>query len=165
MADWKKASKAFQKALLGSAKEYNRVASELFTQSAEIFLKNTEASRWTVPYYTGNLMDSIGVRILVGNRLVDYRTMVETTYVQHATKPQHMKGIYPIWGGVELMKRILRPSRRTSRGVVAQLMVGVPYAEEVDKKRDYFDSMSDSFAFWMSRSVEVLNRLKVLADA
>lgn len=165
MADWRSASKSFQKALLSTAKEYNRVASQLIMAGAEIFLKNTEASQWAVPYYTGNLMDSIGVRVLIGNRLVGYRTMVDTTYVQHAVKPQHMKGIYPIWGEVELMKRITRPSRRSSRGVVAQMMVGVPYAEEVDKTHDYFEPLSESFSYQMEKSIAVLNRLNVIAKA
>lgn len=164
MADWKRASISFQKALLGTAKEYNKVASNLLTAASEIFLTNTEASKWEIPYYTGNLMDSIGVRILIGNRMVSYRTMVDTTYIQHATKPQHMRGLYPIWGELELMKRIMRPSRRVSKGLVAQLMVGVPYAEEVDRKRDFFDPLSKTFAYQMDKSLAILHNLKVIAN-
>ena len=164
MSDWRKASKSFQKALLSSSKEYNKVAANLITAGIEIFLQNTEASKWEIPYYTGNLLDSIGARVLIGNRLVSYRTLVDVTYTQHAMKPQHMKGVYPIWGELELMKRIQRPSRRTRRGVVSQLIVGVPYAEEVDKTHNYFQPLSDSFSYQMERSLAVLGRLKHLAD-
>jgi len=147
MADpWKKSSKSFQKELLSHKREYNEAAARVFTEASEDFLARVDDYGYhLVPIYTGNLIDSIGVRILIGNRLADYRTMVDTTYVQHATKPQHMKGIYPIWGEIEIMRRILRPSRRVSNSVVAQLMVGVPYAEEVDKKDDYFTDLQKLF--------------------
>ena len=164
MADWRKASKSFQKALLSCPKEYNRVAADLMTAGIEIFLRNAEAAKWEIPYYTGNLLDSIGARVLIGNRMVAYRTLVEVTYTQHAVEPQHMKGVYPIWGELELMKRIQRPSRRTQRGVVSQLMVGVPYAEEVDRTHDFFDPLRDSFSYQMDKSLAVLNRLKHIAN-
>ena len=146
MADWRKASKSFQRELLKYKKEYTAAAARVFTQASEDFLQRVESYGYhVVPIYTGNLMDSIGVRILYGNRLAAYRTMVDTTYVQHATKPQHMKGTYPIWGEVEIMKRIMRPSRRKNQGVAAQMMVGVPYADEVDKTHDYFSTLQDLF--------------------
>lgn len=146
MADWRKSSKSFQRELLSHAKDYNAAAAKVFTNASEDFLHRVNSyGDHVVPIYTGNLIDSIGVRILVGNRLSAFRTMVDTTYEQHAVKPQHMKGVYPIWGEVEIMKRIMRPSRRTGRGVVAQMMVGVPYADEVDKTHDYFDELRELF--------------------
>lgn len=146
MADWKKASKSCQRELLSYKKEYTAAAARVFTQASEDFLHRVNAYGFhVVPIYTGNLIDSIGVRILYGNRLAAYRTMVDTTYVQHAVKPQHMKGVYPIWGEVEIMQRIMRPSRRMDKGVAAQMMVGVPYAEEVDKTHDYFSTLQELF--------------------
>lgn len=146
MADWRKASKSFQQELLSHKKEYTAAAANIFTAASENYLRRVESyGDYAVPVFTGNLLDSIGVRILIGNRLAAYRTMVDTTYVQHATKPQHMKGVYPIWGELEIMKRITRPSRRFGKGVVSQLMVGVPYAEEVDKTHDYFSTLREQF--------------------
>lgn len=144
--DWRKASKSFQKEILSHKGEYTNAAARVFSQASEDFLERVNSyGDSVVPIYTGNLIDSIGVRVLKGNRLVAYRTMVETTYNQHATQPQHMKGVYPIWGEIEIMRRIMRPSRRANKGVVAQMMVGVPYAEEVDKTHDYFSTIQGLF--------------------
>lgn len=161
MADWRKASKSFQKELLSHKGGYTREAERLFTTASEKYLQRIEPlGGIVIPYSTGNLLDSIGIRILRGNTLVGYRTMVETTYVQHATKPQHMKGIYPIWGEVEIEKRIHRPSRRADKGVVAQLMVGVPYAEEVDKTHDYFEFLQHEFETSMIQAMAALATYK-----
>ena len=155
--DWRRASKAFQKELLSRSGEYSSEAARLFTGAAENYLTSVESyGRMAVPYYTGNLLDSIGVRVLKGNTIVAIRTMVDTTYVQHATKPQHMKGLYPIWGELEINKRITRPSRRTNRGVVAQMMVGVPYAEEVDKTHNYFQTLRQMFETRMINGIAAL---------
>lgn len=166
MADpWKKASKSFQTELLSRAGEYTNLAASILAKASEGYLLSIEPlGGVTIPYYTGNLLDSVGVRILIGNRLADYRIMTETTYVQHATKPQHMAGQYPIWGEVEIMRRILRSSRRTGKGVVAQLMVGVPYAEEVDRTHDYFDELKDAFVKQMRGSLQVLSYYKSKQD-
>lgn len=160
-ADWKKASKEFQKELLSRSGEYSTQAARIFTNAAENFLVSVESyGRMAVPYYTGNLLDSIGVRILNRNTIVAIRTMVDTTFVQHATKPQHMRGLYPIWGEQEINKRITRPSRRTARGVVAQLMVGVPYAEEVDRTHNYFQSLQEMFESRMMAGMAALGAYK-----
>lgn len=162
---WHKASKSFQSKLLAAAKDYDGEAARIFTAAAENFLNSVnDFDELLVPIYTGNLIDSIGVRILVGNRIVAYRTMVETTFNQHATKPQHMPGLYPIWGEQEIMERITRPSRRTNRGVVAQLMVGVPYAEEVDYTHYYFDNLSGYFTNKMKDASTALLRYRVTGN-
>lgn len=161
MTDWRKASKSFQIELLSHSKEYSDYAARALTAASENFLRKVDLfGNHIVPIYTGNLIDSIGVRILIGNRLVDYRTMVDTTYVQHATKPQHMKGLYPIWGELEIMRRIMRPSRRAGRGVAAQLMVGVPYADEVDKTHDYFSALEDEFVSDMNSAMTAIETYK-----
>ena len=138
--------------------------SRLFLQSTMLcFLcpTATAGDKGTVPYYTGNLLDSIGVRILKGNTLMQYRTMTEMT-TKHATKPQSMGGVRNIWGDEELMRRINRPSRRQGKGVVAQLMVGVPYAESVDQTHDYFGELKDRFVNGVSRDLERLRQRKYI---
>jgi hypothetical protein len=159
--EWRKASKSCQKILLSYSKEYSAEAARLFTGAAEGFLRAAEMGQGAlVPYYTGNLLDSIGVRVLKGSTIVAIRTMTEVTS-QHATKPQHMRGVQgDIWGEFELEKRITRPSRRTSKGVVSQLMIGVPYAENVDIKDDYFDALRDLFEGRMTEAIAYLNQYK-----
>lgn len=132
MADWRRASKSFQKELQVHGKAATKAAIPVILKASEDFIKSAESQpKSLVPYYTGNLMDSIGVRVLNGSRLVEYRTMVDTT-TQHAMKPQRMKGVKgDIWGEVELMSRILRGSRRAGTGLAVQMMIGVPYATNV----------------------------------
>lgn len=168
-ADWRNASKSFQKELRAAGKTVSRSAEPLMLKGAEDFLRDAESRPKTlVPFYTGNLMDSIGVRLLRGSVLVGYRTMVETT-TQHAMKPQRMKGIQgDIWGEVELMRRISRQSGRSRTGLAGQLIVGVPYADNVGGSyggedgsifnADYFDELSDLFARKMETYVKLLEK-------
>lgn len=148
MADWRNASKSFQKELTLHGKAASKAAVPIVLKAAEDFLKSAETQpKSLVPYYTGNLMDSIGVRVLNGNHLAGYRTMVDTT-TQHAMKPQRMKGVKgDIWGEVELMSRILRGSRRSGTGLAAQLMIGVPYAGNVGISEGRID-------LWSGNSVD-----------
>ena len=170
---WIRASKSFQKALLDVVPKYENAAVQLFSLDAEIFLegigggakginKGDFVSRDEgVPYYTGNLMDSIGVRILKGNTIRAYRVMSDVTGT-HATKPQTMKGLRDIWGYLEIMQRIERPSRRSGTGLVAQLMVGVPYAQEVDWKDEYFQPLSEKFVANLGDTMKYLEKYKVV---
>lgn len=170
---WIKASKSFQKALLSTVPKYENAAVQLFSLDAEIFLegigggakginKGDFVSRdERVPYYTGNLMDSIGVRILKGNTIRAYRVMSDVTG-KHATKPQSMRGLRNIWGDLEIMQRITRPSRRRGTGLVAQLMVGVPYAQEVDWKDEYFQPLREKFIANLGDTMKYLEKYKVV---
>lgn len=171
ISDWRKASKSFQVELLAQGKTVSKAAESILLFAGEEFLRSAEAQpKSLVPYYTGNLMDSIGVRVLQGNRLVGYRTMVETT-TQHALKPQRMVGVNgDIWGEVELMKRIMRPSRRVRQSLVAQMIVGVPYAGNVGQSSntvsivgfskeiniDYFEELSKLFSSKMEQYTQLL---------
>lgn len=165
--DWRKASKSFQKYLISAGKDITNAAIFVMDQAAKDFLIEIESQpRTLVPYYTGNLMDSIGVRLLKGSRLVAYKTMADAVGL-HATKPQRMAGVNgDIWGFVEIDKRIMRPSRRVSRGLVSQLIVGVPYAdnvggdegEEGEWENTYFKELSDLFAQRMESRLQILKQ-------
>ena len=170
--DWRRASKSLQKELQLQAGKVSKAGELVMLKAAEDFLRDAESRpKILVPYYTGNLMDSIGVRLLNANRLIGYRTMVETTQ-QHAVKPQHMKGREgDIWGDVELMQRLLRPSRRSSTGLVGQMMVGVPYAgnvggqdsEEGGFEATYFQELSELFVRKMELYLNMLEKYPKLS--
>ena len=163
---WRKASKSFQEALFEAGRQISPVAITALDIAAGEFIWDVGSSagdRGNVPYYTGNLLDSIGVRILEGNTIKSFRT-IGGEGIRHATKPQHMNGIKDIWGYLEIMRRINRPSRRAEKSIVAQLMVGVPYAQEVDWTHDYFSGLSDRFSSKMEQSLSVLKKYKYLVD-
>lgn len=157
---WRKASKQMQVGLLSASKHYSDFAISVMTADAEAFLSSigsTGGDTLSIPIYTANLLDSIGVRMLKGNSIMTYRTMSEVT-IQHARKPQSMKGVSEIWGYEEILRRIRRPSRRKNNGVVAQLMVGVPYAESVDEQQGYFDELKDKFVNDITRHLSSLEK-------
>ena len=154
-------------ALFEASKQVSDFAIYAMDSAAVQFIQNIgydpKGATGSIPYYTGNLLDSIGVRILQGNKLMKYRTM-ETEELLHATKPQHMNNLKNIWGRIEIMKRINRPSRRTGKGLVSQMIVGVPYAQEVDWTHDYFPELRDKFVNTMNETIQVLNKQKWLVD-
>lgn len=158
---WRKASKSFQKAFFDASKQVSTFAINALDSAAGQFIRdigyNPKGATGSIPYYTGNLLDSIGVRILQGNTLMRYRTM-ETEELLHATRSQHMDNQKDIWGRIEIMKRINRPSRRIGKGVVSQLIVGVPYAQEVDWTHDYFPELRDKFVNTMNETAQLLNK-------
>lgn len=164
---WRKASKSFQKALFEAGKQVSTFAITALDSASWHFIwdigYDPKGATGSIPYYTGNLLDSIGVRILQGNTLMRYRTM-ETEELLHATKPQHMNNQKDIWGRIEIMRRINRPSRRTGKGVVSQLIVGVPYAQEVDWTHDYFPELRDRFVNTMNETTQSLSKIKWLVD-
>ena len=143
---WRKASKTLSKALSVAGEDYSDFAIGFMAFDARDFMVEVGAmNKSYFPVYTGNLHDSIGVRILRGNTIKRYVTMTEVL-PKLAKKPQRMGNRRNIWGDEEIMRVINRPSRRTSKGVAAQLMVGVPYAESVDQKTGYFEELYDVFA-------------------
>ena len=163
---WKKASKSFQKTLVEAGKRITEFAVVALDGANGEFIRDlgSEAGdKGLVPYFTGNLLDSIGARILSGNVLRSYRTM-ETEGMRHATKPQHMRETKNIWGYIEVMKRITRPSRRQSKSVVSQLIVGVPYAQEVDWTHEYSPELRDKFYHKLDETLKVLEKTRFLVD-
>lgn len=163
---WRKASKSFQEALFEAGRQISQTAVVALDGAAAEFIWDVgsqNGDRGEVPYYTGNLLDSIGVRILDGNTIRSFRTM-DGEGLRHATKPQHMNGVKDIWGYLEIMRRINRPSRRTGKSIVSQLMVGVPYAQEVDWTHDYFSSLSDRFSSKMEQTLKVLEKYRYIVD-
>lgn len=163
---WRKASKSFQIALANASQQVSDYAVSVLDIDADLFLMDigsTGGELGSIPVYTGNLLDSIGVRVLKGNTLMKYRVMTESTY-KHANKPQRMGNIRNIWGDEEILKRITRPSRRYGNAVVAQMMVGVPYAQEVDWKDDYFGELQERFVDYITRHLDMLKKTNFIAE-
>ena len=144
--DWGKTYKACSMAILGSGKALNQIALTELQDVARQYLRNQDAS-WPHstalpngarfggdefhPWYTGQLHDSVAVRIMQGNRIssVEYMTPSPDT-----GKPQHTETIKNIIG-VDWAHEIAEGGgpRYFLPGVQVQLIVGVPYAEKVDQ--------------------------------
>ena len=98
---------------------------------AEEIMKIVEES---IPYDTGNLMDSTGVGIYVNGVLHDFR------YSQQATVPQtyHKK---KVWGKDTLDKAFSLGSSMYRDGVWIVIFSTVPYAGYQDKLSGYFSGI------------------------
>lgn len=156
---WTKASKSFQVELRAAGKMISQTAIEKFDAASSDFLRDVGAQNGKegeIPYYTGNLMDSIGVRILQGSVMKTYRMIYDEPGYEIAAEPQHMGNLKNIWGYVEIFRRLNRPSRRIGQSVVAQMMVGVPYAQEVDWKREFMPYLKDKFVSRIERASKEL---------
>ena len=156
---WRKASKSLQKGLSVAGEDYSDFAIMFLLSDAQDFLLDIGGvgADSSVPIYTGNLRDSIGVRILKGNTIKGYVKMTDVS-PKLAKRPQRMKGIKNIWGEEEIIRVLNRPSRRTSKSVAAQLMVGVPYAESVDEEQGYFEELFDRFGLKMTNHLNELRK-------
>lgn len=153
--NWGKTYKACSMAILKSGLALNQIALTELQDVARQYLKNTDAkwphssfiSKGTVvtnlfggdkfhPWYTGQLHDSVAVRIMQGNRIssVEYMTPSPAT-----GKPQHTETIKNIIG-VDWAHEIAEGGgpRYFLPGVQVQLIVGVPYAEKVNERGRHF---------------------------
>lgn len=148
--DWGKTYKGFSQALLGSGKVLNQIALVDLQEVAHYFLREQDA-QWPHsstaksesgktmrfggdadhPWYTGQLHDSIAVRIMQGNRITSVQYMPPSP---DTGKPQHTETIKHIIGA-EWAREIAEQhgARYLLPGVQVQLLVGVPYAEKVNE--------------------------------
>lgn len=156
--DWGKTYKACSMALLGSGKALNQIALVELQEVAEKYLrdKNAEWPHSTQvgrqrfggdhehPWYSGQLHDSVAVRIMQGNRISSVHYMPPSP---DTGKPQHTETIKDIVG-VEWAHQIAEGAgpRYFLPGVQAQLIVGVPYTEKVNESgrhAGFVDSLAD----------------------
>lgn len=153
--DWGKTYKAMSQALLGSGKALNSIATVELQEVAHNFLKEEDAmwphnsfiSKGTVvtnlfggdamhPWYSGQLHDSVAVRIMQGNRIVSVQYMQPSPATG---APQHTEKIKNIIGADwahEIAER--HGARYLLPGVQVQLIVGVPYAEKVNESTRHY---------------------------
>lgn len=157
--DWGRTYKACSQALLGSGKALNQIALVELQQVAEKYLRDQDA-QWphstslpngakfggdaTHPWYSGQLHDSVAVRIMQKNRISSVHYMPPSP---DTGKPQHTEKIKNIIG-VDWAHQIAEGSgpRYFLPGVQVQLIVGVPYAEKVNESGrhgGFVDSLAD----------------------
>lgn len=143
-------------ALLGSGKKLNQIATFELQAIAEKYLRDQDA-QWphsTVmpngarfggdkdhPWYSGQLHDSIAVRIMQGNRITSVHYMPPSP---DTGKPQHTETIKNIVGA-EWAREIAEAHgpRFFLPGVQVQLIVGVPYADKVNETSRHFGFVDD----------------------
>lgn len=152
--EWGKTRKQFSYAFLEAGRRLTKVGVSAFSLVAEDFLAKADAS-WphrvsTIrngakgatyqsyggdamhPWYTGQLHDSVAVRIAYKNQTMSVRYMP-----QSATAPQHTSSedgiaMSNIYGHIEAQKAAEDARYYFLPGVQIQLIIGVPYAEKVD---------------------------------
>ena len=153
--DWGKTYKGFSQALLGSGKALNQIALTELQEVAHKYLKELDAEwphsttvtkiKWgknnvqrqsfggdaTHPWYSGQLHDSVAVRIMQKNRIASVQYMPPSP---DTGKPQHTETIGHIVGA-EWAREIaeMHGPRYFLPGVQVQLIVAVPYADKVNE--------------------------------
>ena len=154
--NWNTTARQFQEELRKSAKGFNRRAERLMVNATEGFLNSVDKSEESLPYYTGNLHDSIAAYVSKSGRVIRACYMP-----QEATKPQHVTKLTAtkkrkdngdtrykeIWGYREAIKAV-RNSKPLSKGIGSTLIVAVPYAgaaDEESSKPGYLDWLRETF--------------------
>ena len=156
---WGKTYKAFSQALLQSGKALNSIATVELQEVADKFLDRTNAEwphhssrtriKWGPnnvstaqfggdamhPWFSGQLHDSVAVRIAQGNRTTSVHYMPPSAN----GGPQHMgntKGIIGVEWAREVAER--RAPYFFLPGVQVELIVGVPYTDKVNESGRHY---------------------------
>lgn len=154
--NWNTTARQFQEELRKSAEGFNRRAERLMVNATEGFLNFVDKNEESLPYYTGNLHDSIAAYVSKSGRVIRACYMP-----QEATKPQHVTKLTAtkkrkdngdtrykeIWGYREAIKAV-RNSKPLSKGIGSTLIVAVPYAGAADEdssKPGYLDWLRETF--------------------
>lgn len=144
---WNKFRIAFSSALQEASKMVTKEAETELLNASEIWLNKTD-SEWPKsagpfmgaggddmhPWFSGNLHDSVSVRIAEGMRTIGLRfmPMAAGDVYQDATAEDAGRDYPEIRGYVEGRLVAGRASRVRQNGLVAQLFIGVPYAQKVN---------------------------------
>ena len=155
---WKNASASFQKELMACAKPVARYAQQIFVDSNEMFLDYVQAHKDRLPYYTGNLHDSIASVVSQRGRVV------RAVYMpQEAKRPQNAPDRKRIVGMEEAIKAVRRQNY-PQKAVASTLLVGVPYAEGANEKskkgRGYLEWLEMTFLGSMEAGMQQLAHIK-----
>ena len=160
--DWGKTYNAFSQAILNAGKALNSIALVELQEVAVKYLKK-EDSEWPRnvtklssggkvqkfggdhyhPWYSGQLHDSVAVRIMQGNRITSVHYMPPSA----TGGSQHTEGIRNIIGA-EWAHEVAEGAgpRYFLPGVQVQLIIGVPYSEKVNetgRHLGFADSLAD----------------------
>lgn len=158
---WRKAKAQFQKELLSSAAGVNRATQQIFVNANNQFLDYVQMNKSSLPYYTGNLHDSIVAVTSQSGRII------RAVYMpKEANRPQHAPYRKRIWGMQEAIQA-MRKQTYPRTGVYSTLIVAVPYAEGADehsRKPGYLEWLESTFAVDMEEAVNVLKYINVNPD-
>lgn len=130
-ANWFKTRSAFEKELMSNAKGVNKAVAQVLVQASNNFVQKTHEMS-TLPYYTGNLRDSIASAVSQSGRVIR-ASYLQPSYqmTDPKWKPQSMNGRKRIVGMQEA-ERAVHGYNYPATGVSAVLFVGVPYAQQVN---------------------------------
>lgn len=150
-AAWNKFYSAFSEALIDCGKQLTKQGETIMIRGCEEWLKKTD-NEWPKdnmqrykkrqfggdhnhPWDTGTLHDSISVRIADGNRIIATRFMPSSaTGPQTATAAEAGRDYDNIVGTVFGRTMAARANLPRQTGTNAQMFIGVPYAQAVDKQ-------------------------------
>lgn len=152
---WKNARVQFQKELLSSGRGVNRFGQQVMINASNSFLDYVQMNKELLPYYTGNLHDSIATVVSQSGRVLRASYMP-----QEAVKPQNAPGRKRIIGAQEAFKMV-RKQNYPRTGIVGALVVGVPYAEGANEKSShpgYVNWLQEAFSHDMEVAVKVLEK-------
>lgn len=155
LAKWKKFSRDFSAELASCNEELTNFGAMILRESCRDWLDKTD-SEWpsgTVtmpngakfggdrehPWYTGQLHDSIAVRISDKNKTVAIEYMHASANKPQTAFGSEVGGNYSnIIGAEWAMKEAAKARYVFLGGVQAQLIVGVPYADKVNKSARHY---------------------------
>lgn len=138
---WNKTAAALSMALSDAGKQLTKQGATILTRACENWLEQTDAE-WPRPYgdhehpwLTGNLHDSIGTRVAIGNHTVSQRFMKQAAEeATNASAEETGTRDYNHIIGAQFGRLFIgRMGRVSQSAIVAQMGIGVPYAQYVDK--------------------------------
>lgn len=112
---------------MAASKGVGKDAQQVLVRASEDFLGYIQDNKHNLPYYTGNLHDSIAAAVYSQGHVI------RANYLpREATRPQTAAGRKRIVGEEEAF-RAVKAFRSTQKGVFATLFVAVPYAEGANR--------------------------------
>lgn len=165
--NWNSTAKQFQQELLSCASGVNKSTELLLSSATKGYLQYVQESKENLPYYTGNLHDSIAAYVSRSGRIIRAHYMP-----QEATKPQHVTKLSAtassdslsknIWGYREAINAVRR-SRPLAKGIGATLFIAVPYAGAADQNSShpgYAEWLEETFGYEMDTALKLLRLYK-----
>ena len=152
---------------MSCASGVNKSAELLLSSATKDYLQYVQENKENLPYYTGNLHDSIAAYVSRSGRIIRAHYMP-----QEATKPQHVTKLSAtvssdslsknIWGYREAINAVRR-SRPLAKGIGSTLFVAVPYAgaaDETSSHPGYAEWLEETFGYEMDTAVKLLRFYK-----
>lgn len=170
--NWNNTRHQFQMELTRCAAGVNKAAEQIYSSATKDFLTHIQERKAYLPYYTGNLHDSIAAYVSRSGRIIRAHYMPK-----EATKPQHVTTLSSpdkdspsyenssvsrskaIWGYREAINAVRR-SRPQATGIGATLFVAVPYAGAADQyshNPGYIGFLEENFKISMEAAMRILS--------